>query len=370
MLKMTLQLVNIIVCAIFVLGRAQISVLDVSPLFDVSSTTADVAAVITRIDAALQTIGAFVAVNVPDISENKALEAANGLFSLSKDSLDAVKIQKNGFMRGYLPFGQESGLQTYFEPKEGYSYGYKWDESPFQKKNRLHGDNIWPDVEGDWGQPVLEELFSTEITFAEKLTECISIALNNGNKTALSAFVDPGGSTSVMRLFHYFASGELADVMGANVTSTGKIVMGSSPHTDWGYLTLILQDATGGLQVQHNGKWMDVPHVPNSLVINAGDFLSMISGGRYTSPVHRVLSPRSKDRTSFVLFYYPEYKTPLKASLFSQSADNSQELNSLFTLVAPLEFNAESATNENAESLLPLTFGDYIIEKWREVKAY
>lgn len=273
-------------------------------------------------------------------------------------------------MRGYIPFGQESGLQTHFEPKEGFSYGFDWTQAALTKANALHGDNVWPDIPDGWGREVLEELFSTEIRLAERLTQCISMALNNGNRTSLAPFVDPGGSTSVMRLFHYFASDTLKETKGVKVDPT-KIVMGSSPHTDWGYLTLILQDDVGGLQLSHQGQWVDVPHVHNSLVVNAGDFLAVLSGGRYHSPVHRVLSPSARDRTSFVLFYYPLFETPMDNSLFTRGAsvDTTGEVdvdeghNSLFRLVD--EEGREAGSESRQKS-----FGEYIIEKWREVKAY
>lgn len=281
-----------------------------------------------------------------------------------------IKIKKDGFMRGYLPFGQESGLQTYFEPKEGFSYGYSWDNSaPFLQSNALHGDNVWPPVSHDWGREILERIFMTEIGFAEKLTECISMALNGGNQTALASYVDPGGSTSVMRLFHYFATDLLKETKGIDIDidAAGKMVMGSSPHTDWGYLTLILQDDVGGLQISRNGEWIDIPYVPNSLVINAGDFLNVLSGGQYRSPVHRVQSPRVRDRTSFVLFYYPRFDTPMDPSLFSSQSQVDMRVGIEEVIDHNSLFKLADAKKDKTEMK---TFGEYIIEKWREVKAY
>jgi isopenicillin N synthase-like dioxygenase len=66
----------------------------------------------------------------------------------------------------------------------------------------------------------------------------------------------------------------------------------TAPHTDSGILTLLHQDATGGLEVLNAaGKWVAAPYVPNSLVVNMGDLMAKVSGGRFTATMHRVRAP-------------------------------------------------------------------------------
>ncbi|KAF2601553.1 hypothetical protein F2Q70_00028178 [Brassica cretica] len=49
--------------------------------------------------------------------------------------------------------------------------------------------------------------------------------------------------------------------------------LGATQHTDRSFITILLQDHIGGLQVLHDGYWIDVPPNPNALILNVGDLL-------------------------------------------------------------------------------------------------
>ena len=53
--------------------------------------------------------------------------------------------------------------------------------------------------------------------------------------------------------------------------------MGISKHFDNDFLTVLLQDHVGGLQICRDNRWFDVPPVPEALVINVGDLLQASS---------------------------------------------------------------------------------------------
>ncbi|KAL5100207.1 hypothetical protein RYX36_004534 [Vicia faba] len=82
-----------------------------------------------------------------------------------------------------------------------------------------------------------------------------------------------------------------------------ELTMGASKHTDSDFITLLLQDQLGGLQVLHEDKWVNVPPVHGALVVNIGDLLQLITNDRFVSVFHRVLSHNIGPRISLASFF-------------------------------------------------------------------
>ncbi|WP_085316871.1 isopenicillin N synthase family dioxygenase [Derxia lacustris] len=65
--------------------------------------------------------------------------------------------------------------------------------------------------------------------------------------------------------------------------------IGCGAHTDWGAITLLMQDETGGLEVQAaDGEWLYADPLPNAFVVNIGDMMPIWTDGAYHSNPHRV----------------------------------------------------------------------------------
>ncbi|KAK9150701.1 hypothetical protein Syun_009010 [Stephania yunnanensis] len=79
--------------------------------------------------------------------------------------------------------------------------------------------------------------------------------------------------------------------------------LGLAKHSDNDFLTVVLQDRIGGLQVLHQGFWIDVPPIHGGLVINAGDLLQLVSNDRFKSSEHRVLAKNVGPRTSVACLF-------------------------------------------------------------------
>ncbi|KDP32856.1 hypothetical protein JCGZ_12148 [Jatropha curcas] len=91
-----------------------------------------------------------------------------------------------------------------------------------------------------------------------------------------------------------------------------ELVNGLRAHTDAGGVILLFQDdEVGGLQILKGGQWIDVQPLKNTIVINTGDQIEVLSNGRYKSTWHRVLSTVNGNRRSIASFYNPSLKATI-----------------------------------------------------------
>lgn len=78
------------------------------------------------------------------------------------------------------------------------------------------------------------------------------------------------------------------------ISSNSGSVVRYGAHTDYQGFTFLLRpdedESSSNLQVFENDEWIDVAHLPKSVVCNAGDLMRFWSNERWTSATHRVVS--------------------------------------------------------------------------------
>lgn len=88
-------------------------------------------------------------------------------------------------------------------------------------------------------------------------------------------------------------------------------VLGLVPHTDTGFVTIVYHNGVSGLQVLKRkddvgpARWVTVPVVPDTLVVNLGDLMHIVSNGKFHNVLHRATVDRTKHRLSAAVFFAP-----------------------------------------------------------------
>ncbi|XP_059637630.1 2-oxoglutarate-dependent dioxygenase 19-like [Cornus florida] len=77
-----------------------------------------------------------------------------------------------------------------------------------------------------------------------------------------------------------------------------EVAMGMPPHSDHGLLTLLVQNEENGFQVLHNHKWVPIKPLANSILVNTGDHMEILTNGKYKSVLHRAMVNNRATRIS------------------------------------------------------------------------
>jgi isopenicillin N synthase-like dioxygenase len=220
--------------------------------------------------------------------------ASRAFFELPLEEKLEIAMARGGrAWRGFFPVGAEltSGRP---DQKEGIYFGSELppDDPRVRAGRPLHGANLFPRQVPELRPAVLEYLKAVTRT-AQAVLSGIALSLDlDADYFATGYTADP---TVLFRIFHYPPSTPDSDDWGVG------------EHTDYGLVTLLLQDDNGGLQVRTPSGWIDAPPVPGTFVCNIGDMLDKMTGGWYRSTPHRVRNLSGNERLSFPFFLDPDF---------------------------------------------------------------
>ncbi|MCH2203858.1 MAG: hypothetical protein MK102_17980 [Fuerstiella sp.] len=220
-------------------------------------------------------------------------------FDLDESDRMSIAMKHGGpAWRGYFGIGDEL---TAGKPdqKEGLYFGSELEDHHPKVKAAipLHGCNLFPDIDG------FRETVLSWINQMTRLGHILmrAIALSLGLKASYFHDRYTNEPLVLFRIFHY-----------PPLSKKLKEFWSVGEHTDYGLLTILKQDHTGGLQIRTKAAWIDAPIVEDSFVCNLGDMLDRMTGGIYRSTPHRVRNSASTGRLSFPFFFDPNWDSVVK----------------------------------------------------------
>ncbi|KAL3344254.1 hypothetical protein AABB24_023604 [Solanum stoloniferum] len=168
-----------------------------------------------------------------------------------------------------------------------------WESTFFLKHLPVSNISEVPDLEDDY-RKIMKEFADKLEKLAEQLLDllCENLGLEQG----------------YLKKVFYGSKGPTFGTKVSNYPPCPKpdLIKGLRAHTDAGGIILLFQDdKVSGLQLLKDGKWIDVPPMRHSIVINLGDQLEVITNGKYKSVEHRVIAQPDGNRMSLASFYNP-----------------------------------------------------------------
>ncbi|KZV14843.1 putative 2-oxoglutarate/Fe(II)-dependent dioxygenase [Dorcoceras hygrometricum] len=156
----------------------------------------------------------------------------------------------------------------------------------------------WPSTPLDFRQLAVAYAEETRFLFLMLVKAIVeSLGIKDSSKKGTES--DKSDDDSLLLLSKEFENGSQLMVVNCYPPCPEPdLTLGMPPHSDYGLLTLLLQDEVKGLQIHHQDRWVTIQPVPGSFVVNVGDHLEIFSNGKYKSVLHRALVNSTKYRIS------------------------------------------------------------------------
>lgn len=236
---------------------------------------------------------------VPEATIAAAVTAARRFFQLPPEV--KARTRANLAHRGWhAAGGAVMAGATKPDLKEFFSLGLDLpaDHPVVLAGEKLRGPNQWP-AEVPELQPAMEAYYAEMMRCGAGLMRAIAVSLDLPEDFFAPHYTLPLQRTQAV----FYPPQPPDDTEG----------FGVAPHTDFGCITLLWQDDSGGLEVRErqSGAWIPAPPLAGTLVINVGDLLGRWSNDRFASTPHRVVNRSGHERMSIATFHDPNFNAPI-----------------------------------------------------------
>ncbi|RFA24468.1 2OG-Fe(II) oxygenase [Alkalilimnicola ehrlichii] len=292
-----------------------IPVIDFGPFL--TGDTAARKAVAAAMRQASQDWGFFYLSNhgMPDELLVRSFQASRAFFALPEAHKRELAWQSASSNRGYVAVRRERlNPNKPGDLKEAFNVGREEDLSHIPAAERPYRENRWPSEQPQFRDTALA-LFEGCVTAANRVLEAFALALDLPQQF----FVDSHDQQHhTLRLLRY------PPLPAGFQPQNGESRAGS--HTDYGSITLLFQDAVGGLEVRtRDGRWVQATPIPGTVVINTGDLMQRWTNHVFCSTPHRVAVPKehlTKDRYSIAFFCHPNDEAEIRCIESCSDAKN------------------------------------------------
>ena len=215
--------------------------------------------------------------------------------------VNKASVAVNTHQRGWMAQGmsQLPGAKTH-DLKEVFFWGTPTnaDDPDVKAGKPLVAVNQWPTDAFPRLETELLPYYNAVCTVARSIMAAVAVSLDQSADYFIACYETP------------LARGQLVYYPPSTAEHEAEGRFGVAPHTDFGVLTLLLQDDSGGLQVHSkSGEWIEAPPIEGTLVCNIGDLLARWSNNRFASTVHRVVNRSKNARYSIPVFFDPHTDT-------------------------------------------------------------
>lgn len=271
------------------MSHPEISVIDLQGLNDPASLPR----IASAVSEALQATGFMYVKNhgIPKATITQLRESQRAFFALPAEIKQQIKINTDN--RGYLGPGEAKmhGAKKH-DQKEVFFWGAELAPDHPHRVSQLPlcGANQWPLEPKGFAQAV--QSYAKEVSrLGGGLLKAIALALKLDED-----FFSP----------HYKSPMTRGQLIRYPPTEGGEDNFGVAPHTDFGCITLLLQETPGLEVLDKSGDWIPASPIEDTLVINIGDLLERWTDGRLPSTRHRVRNTTGKERFSIAMFHDPD----------------------------------------------------------------